>query len=64
MPRASSLAAEIKNELGIDSELVRGSGGIFNVSVDGRRIYSKDDTGRFPSEKDIVEQLRKLQKTA
>jgi len=54
------LAAEIKKELGVDSQLVRGSGGIFDVSVDSKRIFSKKEEGRFPSEKEIVDQLRAL----
>jgi selT/selW/selH-like putative selenoprotein len=58
------LAAEIKKELGIDSQLVRGSGGIFEVTVDNKRIFSKKDEGRFPSEKEIIDKLRGMQKTA
>ena len=58
------MAAEIKKELGIDSQLVRGSGGIFDISVDNKRIFSKKEQGRFPSEKEVVEQLRSLQKSA
>jgi selenoprotein W-related protein len=58
------LAAEIKKELGIDSQVVRGSGGIFDVSVDNKRIFSKHDEGRFPTEKEIIEKLRGMQKTA
>jgi len=54
------LAAEIKKELGVDSQLVRGGGGIFDVTVDSKRIFSKHDTGRFPTEKEILEQLRAL----
>ena len=54
------MAAEIKKELGVESQLVRGSGGIFNVTVDNKKIFSKHDEGRFPSEKEIVDQLRKL----
>ena len=54
------MAAEIKKATGVESELVRGSGGIFNVSVDNKRIFSKHDEGRFPSEKEIVDQVRKL----
>jgi selT/selW/selH-like putative selenoprotein len=38
---------------------VRKSGGIFDVVVDDQKIYSKYDTGTFPSEKEIVEMLRK-----
>jgi len=54
------LAAEIKKELGLDSQLVRGSGGIFVVSVDNERLFSKKDEGRFPSEKEIVDKLRSM----
>ena len=52
------MAAEIKKQLGLDSQLVRGSGGIFDVSVDNERIFSKKQEGRFPSEKEIVDKLR------
>jgi len=44
--------------LGVDAQLVRGSGGIFDVTVDNERIFSKKEEGRFPSEKEIVEKLR------
>ena len=37
---------------------MRGSGGIFEVSVDGDPIFSKKEEGRFPSEKEIVDKLR------
>jgi selT/selW/selH-like putative selenoprotein len=42
----------------MESKLVRGSGGIFVVSVDGETIFSKHDAGRFPSESEIVDKLR------
>ena len=58
------MAAEIKKQTGIDSELVRGSGGIFDVTVDGKRIFSKHDEGNFPSEKEIVEKIRNMKKSA
>ncbi len=58
------MAAEIKKELGVDSKLVRGSGGIFDVTVDNKRIFSKKEEGRFPTEKEIVDQLRAMQKSA
>ena len=54
------MAAEIKKELGVDSQLVRGGGGIFDVTVDNKRIFSKHDEGRFPSENEIVEKLRSM----
>ena len=47
-------------DLGIESQLVRGSGGIFDVTVDNRRIFSKRDEGRFPSEQEIIDKLEEL----
>jgi len=38
--------------------LVEGGGGIFDVTVDGRLIYSKHATGQFPEEEEILKQLR------
>ncbi|MDQ6801647.1 MAG: Rdx family protein [Acidobacteriota bacterium] len=54
------MAAEIKKQLGVDSKLVRGSGGIFEVHVDNKKIFSKKDAGGFPAEKEIVDQLRAM----
>ncbi len=58
------MAGEIKKQLGIESQLVRGGGGIFDVSADNKRIFSKKEEGRFPSEKEIIDRLRELHKTA
>lgn len=38
--------------------MVRGSGGVFQVTVDNRLIFSKKAEGRFPTEAEIVEKLR------
>lgn len=43
------MAAELKDTLNLDAELIRGGGGIFDVAVDGVVVYSKAQTGRFPS---------------
>ena len=42
----------------MESEIVRGSGGIFVVTVNNERIFSKLDEGRFPTEGEIIDQLR------
>lgn len=55
------MAAELKKSFGIDSKLIRGSGGVFNVIVQNQKIFSKHDEGRFPSEKEILDQVKKLQ---
>jgi selT/selW/selH-like putative selenoprotein len=52
------LEAKITAELGIESELIRGDNGIFDVVVDGELVFSKGATGRFPLEDEIIELLR------
>jgi len=42
-------------------ELIPSSGGVFEVSVNGEKIYSKDDTGLFPKSSQIIEKLKELQ---
>jgi len=50
----------LKQEFGIQPELIKGRGGIFDVIADGKLVYSKHSTGRFPEEKEIVDALRAL----
>jgi selenoprotein W-related protein len=40
-------------------KLVPSDGGRFEVSIDGTLIYSKLETGEFPENRHIIEQLRK-----
>jgi len=37
---------------------VEGRGGIFDVAVNGRLVYSKKSTGRFPHPDEILGHLR------
>jgi hypothetical protein len=37
---------------------VRGSDGIFDVLVDGARIFCKDEQDRFPTVREILSALR------
>jgi selenoprotein W-related protein len=57
LPRAASLAAELGAQLGADPILIPGSGGVFEVVVDGRKVFSKKETGRFPEPAEISKQL-------
>ena len=43
--------------MAIEPELIRGGNGIFDVAVDGRVIFSKHETDRFPEPDEIIEQL-------
>jgi selT/selW/selH-like putative selenoprotein len=43
------LAADLKQRFDLDAILKPGHGGIFDVEVDGKMIYSKHETERFPN---------------
>ena len=59
LPRASSLGDELKKNLGAEIELVAGSNGVFDISLDGNMIYSKFEEGRFPQTGDILARVKK-----
>ncbi len=35
-------------------ELVPGGGGVFEVTVDGTKVYSKKETGQFPTVDEVA----------
>ncbi len=53
------MAAEIRQALGIEPELVKGANGIFDIAADGALIFSKHRDARFPGTDEIVQALRK-----
>jgi selenoprotein W-related protein len=60
VPRAVSLADKLlnkyKNKLG-EVALVPSEGGAFEVSVNGTLVYSKLQTGRFPDERALLNDM-------
>jgi selenoprotein W-related protein len=52
------LAAELKKKLGMDSELIASHGGVFEISVDGKLVFSKQSQGRFPDDGEVVKLLK------
>lgn len=36
---------------------MKGSGGVFDVVADGKLVYSKDETGRFPEAGEVTRLL-------
>ena len=52
------MAAEIKRSTGVDATLTPGSGGVFDVMVDGKTIFSKKSVGRFPEVVEILGMLK------
>ena len=59
LPQATSLVAAISDEFHIESEFIKGKNGIFDVTVDGELIFSKHEVGRFPTNDEILEMIRK-----
>lgn len=51
------MAASIEKRLKVKPELIKGSGGVFEVHADGKLIFSKKKEGRFPEEREIFEKL-------
>ncbi|MDG2140733.1 MAG: Rdx family protein [Gammaproteobacteria bacterium] len=51
------MSLELKSENDMEVLLVPGSNGVFDVSVNGRVVFSKNKTGRFPDIGEISELL-------
>lgn len=55
--RATEAATALREALGVESKLVPGTGGVFEVSV-GREVVAKRTRTEFPSASDIVLAVR------
>jgi selenoprotein W-related protein len=42
----------------VQAQLIRSSGGVFEVALDGKLLYSKKKTGEFPEDEAIVREVR------
>ena len=51
------MQAAIKTKYGITAGLDEGVGGIFEVFIDENRVYTNQDTYRFPNDEEIFEQI-------
>ena len=57
------MASELnRNFTDINVELVKGSGGVFDVQIDERIVFSKTITKRFPYDDEIFHIVAKLLK--
>jgi selenoprotein W-related protein len=52
------LADELKQALDVESRLKASGGGVFEITVDGRLIFSKKNLGRFPEDGEVLELIR------
>jgi selT/selW/selH-like putative selenoprotein len=54
------LAAELKSHFGADAELIASHNGVFEVSVDGKLVFSKRSLARFPNDGEVLDLIRSL----
>lgn len=47
----------MREQLNADVDLIAGGGGVFEVVVDGKLVYSKKATGEFPDEEKLLKAL-------
>lgn len=54
------MAAAISKTFGFDSDLIRGSGGVYKIWAGKSLLWDKNSTGRFPEENEVLGKLREL----
>ncbi len=52
------MEAELKENLDVDVELIASSGGVYEVVLDGKNIFSKKALNRFPGDGEILELIQ------
>lgn len=40
--------------------MIEGSGGVFDVHVDGKQIWSKHDIGHFPEHNEVLDKIKAM----
>ena len=53
LDKALSLRETIEKQFGIKAELIKGTGGVFEVTLNNSLIFSKKELGRFPDDDEI-----------
>jgi selenoprotein W-related protein len=48
------LEEELKNSCDADVELIPSTGGVFEITVDGKNVFSKKELKRFPADGEIA----------
>lgn len=49
---------ELQAAFGAKLKLIAGSGGVFEIDIDGKNIFSKKALNRFPDEGEIVKLIK------
>jgi hypothetical protein len=57
------LQEAIKTKYGLTAGLKEGAGGIFEVAIDSKVVYSNQTTYRFPTDEEIFEKIEAARKS-
>ena len=58
-PRALRARDIVKERFKTNIDLVASSGGVFEITVDDKLVFSKKKEGRFPTDNELIELVRK-----
>ena len=58
------MAGAIKSRFGVESKMIEGAGGVFDVHVNGTQIWDKHAVGRFPEHTEILDKINALRPQA
>ena len=58
------MEAAIEREFDVKVDLKEETGGIFEVALDGRVVFSNLEEGRFPENREIFEKIREQLESA
>jgi selenoprotein W-related protein len=54
LPRALRAKDQLEKVSDADVTLIKGKGGVFEFTVDGKLLFSKKQLGRYPTDEEIV----------
>ena len=57
---AENILHDFHEQVPAGVSLIPSSGGVFEISYDGAKIFSKKETGRFPDENEVEEKLESV----
>ena len=59
--QALSLRESIERQFGIKAELIKGMGGVFEISVNDNLLFSKIELNRFPNENEVEDLIEGIE---
>ena len=59
--QALSFRESIERQFGIKPELIKGMGGVFEISVNDNLLFSKKELNRFPNENEVEDLIEGIE---